>query len=45
MRTPGTESALQELEAAELDWYGEKFTLRRLAPERAARVRHELFGC
>jgi hypothetical protein len=41
---PGTESALQELEAAELDWYGEKFALRWLAPGPAARVRQELFG-
>ncbi|WP_410592442.1 hypothetical protein [Amycolatopsis sp. lyj-23] len=41
---PGTESARQELEAGELDWYGEKFTLRWLAPEPAARVRRELFG-
>ena len=41
---PGTESAVQELEAAELDWYGEKFTLRWLPPEQAARVRPEVFG-
>jgi hypothetical protein len=40
---PGTESALQELESAELEWYGEKFTLRWLAPEQAARVREQLF--
>ncbi|WP_328452941.1 MULTISPECIES: hypothetical protein [unclassified Amycolatopsis] len=40
---PGTESAMQELEAAELDWYGEKFGLRWLDGEEAARIRHEVF--
>jgi len=40
---PGTDSARQELEAAQLDWYGEKFELRWLDDEAAARVRHEVF--
>jgi len=40
---PGTEGAQQELGAAQLDWYGEKFDLRWLDDESAAKIRSEVF--
>ncbi|WP_103348138.1 hypothetical protein [Amycolatopsis sp. CA-128772] len=40
---PGTESALEELEAARLDWYGEQFDLHWLDNEATAKVRLDVF--
>ncbi|QKV74818.1 hypothetical protein [Amycolatopsis sp. Hca4] len=40
---PGTASAQQELAAAELDWYGERFSLHWLDGEAAVRVRRGVF--
>lgn len=40
---PGTESAQEELEAGQLEWYGEKFELRWLDEDTSERVLADVF--